>query len=92
MSQRTIQVIHNKSIQSIQTLSKLKQLCWLQFKYVLMGQTIKLCTVANFINIHRTTFNWYYVTITPVLRYKSHVSGAVQCINAIITCNYKFLR
>ena len=27
-----------------------------------MGQPIKLCTVANFINIHRTIFNWYYVT------------------------------
>ena len=28
-----------------------------------MGQPIKLCTVANFINIHRTIFNWYYVTV-----------------------------
>ena len=27
-----------------------------------MGQPIKLCTVANFINIDGTIFNWYYVT------------------------------
>ena len=33
-----------------------------------MGQPIKLCTVANFINIHRTIFNWYYVTILGVSR------------------------
>ena len=37
-------------------------LCWLQFKYILMGQPIKLCTVASFINIHRTIFDWYCVT------------------------------
>ena len=65
-NQRTIQVIHIKyqSKHSILTSSKqsLKQLCWLQFKYILMGQPIKLCTVANFINIHRTIFNWYHVT------------------------------
>ena len=63
--QRTIQVIHIKyqSKHSIHTSSKQsKQLCWLQFKYILIGQPIKLCTVANFINIHRTIFNWYYVT------------------------------
>ena len=39
------------------SLKKEKQLFWLQFKYILMGQPIKLCTVANFINIHRFTFN-----------------------------------
>ena len=43
-NQRTIQVIHNKSIKqqsehSIHTNSK--RLCLLQFKYILMGQPIK---------------------------------------------------
>ena len=47
----TIDCIHSFS------LKKQKQLFWLQFKYILMGQPIKLCTVADFINIHRSIFN-----------------------------------
>ena len=47
----TIDCIHSFS------LKKQKPLFWLQFKYILMGQPIKLCTVANFINIHRFIFN-----------------------------------
>ena len=65
-NQRTIQVIHIKyqSKHSIHTNSK--QFCLLHFKYILMGQPIKLSIVASYINIHVTIFNLHYVTIERV--------------------------
>ena len=56
-NQRTIQVIHNKSIQSISI--SLYSFAGYNLNILIVNQ---LCTVANFINIHRTIFNWYYVT------------------------------
>ena len=62
-NQKTIEVIHIKYQSKHLIHINSKQLCLLQFKYILVGQPIKLSTVASFINIYITIFNWHYVTV-----------------------------